>query len=132
MSKEAGERTSMLEHHGSDSDSNLKRTRSFVDDHVVPAETDLAHDNQLVIGQVVAEDQAAVLAPSLAAKVATLSPTALPRSKQATNEIESLNLRSGYQMEQKVTVLVRVHPHSKETLAAFRDHRVPVYADCKD
>lgn len=62
-----------------------------------------------------------------ASRIASLSPTAVRVAKDVLNCIETMDLRTGYEFEQKHTVWLSGHPDSKEALAAFRENRVPHY-----
>jgi len=63
----------------------------------------------------------------LATRAASFSPTATRLAKQILNRIEWMDLRSGYEFEQRYTVRMSGHPDSKEALAAFRERREPEY-----
>jgi enoyl-CoA hydratase/carnithine racemase len=65
-----------------------------------------------------------------AARIASFSPTAVRLGKQVLNRIETMDLRSGYEFEQRFTVLMSGHPDSKEALASFREKRAPHYMPC--
>lgn len=56
----------------------------------------------------------------LAGQIAAWSPTAVRRSKQGLNDIEFLDTRRGYELEQGLTVGMSGHPDSKAALAAAR------------
>jgi enoyl-CoA hydratase/carnithine racemase len=63
----------------------------------------------------------------LATRVASFSPTATRLAKQILNRIEWMDVRSGYEFEQRYTVRMSGHPDSKEALAAFRERRDAEY-----
>lgn len=56
----------------------------------------------------------------LAGQIAAWSPTAVRRSKKGLNDIEFLDTRRGYELEQGLTVGMSGHPDSKAALAAAR------------
>lgn len=64
-----------------------------------------------------------------AARIASMSPTAVRVGKAVLDRIEWMDLRAGYEFEQAATVRMSGFPDSKETLAAFREKRVAVFAD---
>jgi enoyl-CoA hydratase/carnithine racemase len=63
----------------------------------------------------------------LALRIAGFSPTAVRLGKRILNRIEDMDLRSGYEFEQRYTVAMSGHPDAKEALAAFREKRDPSY-----
>jgi enoyl-CoA hydratase len=65
-----------------------------------------------------------------AARIASFSPTAVRLSKQVLNRIETMDIRTGYEFEQRFTVMMSGHPDSKEALASFRERRPAHYAPC--
>lgn len=69
-------------------------------------------------------DEAAL---ALAGRIARHSPAALLVAKRALNQIEHLDLKSGYELEQGYTGDLCGHPDSKEALAAVREKRAPRY-----
>jgi enoyl-CoA hydratase len=76
---------------------------------------------------VCAEDELLAKAMAIATRVASFSPTAIRIAKNILNRIETMDLKSGYELEQRHTVLMSGHPDSKEALAAFRAKRPPRY-----
>ena len=64
---------------------------------------------------------------SVATRIASFSPTAIRFAKNILNRIETMDLRTGYEFEQRYTVLMSGHPDSKEALNAFREKRPPRY-----
>jgi enoyl-CoA hydratase/carnithine racemase len=63
----------------------------------------------------------------LALRIAGFSPTAVRLAKEILNRIETMDIRAGYEFEQRYTVKMSGHPDSKEALAAFREKRAPAY-----
>jgi enoyl-CoA hydratase len=63
----------------------------------------------------------------IAARIASFSPTALRFAKSVLNRIETMDLKEGYEFEQRCTVLMSGHADSKEALASFREKRSPRY-----
>jgi enoyl-CoA hydratase len=80
-------------------------------------------------GAVTVCDSADLTATALrsAARIASFSPTAVRLAKDVLNRIETMELRAGYELEQKHTVWMSGHPDSKEALAAFREKRSAHY-----
>jgi enoyl-CoA hydratase/carnithine racemase len=72
-------------------------------------------------------DQLLDEARRLALKIAGYSPTAVRLGKQILNRIETMDIRAGYEFEQRYTVKMSGHPDSKEALKAFREKRPPNY-----
>jgi enoyl-CoA hydratase len=64
---------------------------------------------------------------SVATRIASFSPTAIRFAKNILNRIETMDVRTGYELEQRYTVLMSGHPDSKEALNAFREKRPPRY-----
>lgn len=63
----------------------------------------------------------------LAQRIASFSPTAVRLAKTILNRVETMDLRSGYEFEQRYTVQMSGHPDSKEAIAAFREGRPANY-----
>jgi enoyl-CoA hydratase len=76
----------------------------------------------------VPRDRLAAVARELALRIARHSPNALRVGKRALNQIEAMDLKSGYETEQGYTGDLAGHPDAKEALAAFREKRRPAYA----
>jgi enoyl-CoA hydratase len=72
--------------------------------------------------------QLAAAARALALRIARHSPSASRVGKRALNQIEAMDLKSGYEAEQGYTGDMADHPDAKEALAAFREKRTPRYA----
>lgn len=62
-----------------------------------------------------------------AARIAGYSPTAVRVSKCILDRIEFMDLRAGYEFEQRGTIRMSGHADSKEALQAFREKRAPRY-----
>jgi enoyl-CoA hydratase len=78
--------------------------------------------------EAVPRDQLTGAARALALRIARHSPSAARVGKRALNQIEAMDLKSGYEAEQGYTGDLADHPDAKEALAAFRDKRAPSYA----
>lgn len=68
-------------------------------------------------------------ARAVAADIAAQSPVALSYAKGGLNDIEYLDLKRGYELEQRLTVRLSGHPHAAEAMAAFMEKRTPHYDD---
>jgi enoyl-CoA hydratase len=64
----------------------------------------------------------------IATSIARHSPAVLRIGKRALNQIEHLDLKRGYELEQCYTGDLSGDPDSKEALAAVRERRAPRYA----
>lgn len=78
---------------------------------------------------VVPREELLVRARMEAARVAAYSPTAVRMGKKGLNEIEFLDVRQGYSLEQGLTARMMEYPDSKMALKAARDGSVPIYDD---
>lgn len=67
------------------------------------------------------------VALSYAERIASFSPTATRLAKQILNRIENMDIRSGYEFEQRYTVQMSGHPDAKEALASVMEKRTPLY-----
>lgn len=67
-----------------------------------------------------------------AQKIAGYSPTAVRLGKQILNRVEWMDIRAGYEFEQRYTVRMSGHPDSKEALSAFRERRPARYVKRSD
>lgn len=67
-------------------------------------------------------------ARDIAHRIAKHSPVALRYAKRALNEIETMDLKRGYEHEQGYTVTLSGHAHAKEALQAVREHREPDFS----
>lgn len=66
-------------------------------------------------------------ARAYAQKIAAFSPTAVRLAKQVLNRVETMDIESGYEFEQRFTVKMSGHPDSKEALRAFVERRPAAY-----
>jgi enoyl-CoA hydratase len=64
-------------------------------------------------------------AEALAREIVAHSPTGVRVAKRVLNDIETMNLKPGYQYEQGWTGVMSGHPDSKEAIAASRERRAP-------
>lgn len=78
---------------------------------------------------VVPEKELVDRAMAVAARIARHSRAALREAKATLNTIESMDLKSGYELEQRATGRLVAHPDAKEALQAVRDGRPPRYVD---
>lgn len=89
----------------------------------------LAEELAGLTGAIVVCEKAELLAKarSIAQRIAGFSPIAIRLSKQILNQIENMDLKSGYEFEQGFTVRMSGHPDSKEAIAATRAKRKARY-----
>jgi enoyl-CoA hydratase len=73
-------------------------------------------------------DELAERGRAVALRIAAHSPEAIRIGKRALNQIESMDLKSGYEAEQGYTGDLADHPHAKEALLAVREHRPAAYS----
>jgi len=66
-------------------------------------------------------------AGDLAARITRHSPVAIKMAKRSLNQIEYLDLKSGYQFEQGLTGVLAGYDDAKEAVAAFFERREPRY-----
>jgi enoyl-CoA hydratase/carnithine racemase len=78
--------------------------------------------------EVVPREELRSEAQRVARQVAAHSPTAVRLAKRGLNDIEFLDTRRGYELEQRMSVSMSGHPDSKEALSAARRGGVPTYA----
>jgi enoyl-CoA hydratase len=69
------------------------------------------------------------VATGYAQRIASFSPTATRLAKQILNRIEHMDIRTGYEFEQRHTVKMSGHPDSKEALNAARAAREALYIE---
>lgn len=69
------------------------------------------------------------IATGYAERIASFSPTATRLGKQILNRIETMDIRSGYEFEQRYTVKMSGHPDAKEALWAVKERRPASYLD---
>lgn len=79
--------------------------------------------------EVVADDELLDRALAIAARMTRHSRAALREAKVTLNTVESMDLKSGYELEQRATGRLVAHPDAKEGLRAVRERRAPAYAD---
>ena len=72
-------------------------------------------------------DQVLTRAREFAKRIAGFSPTAVGLAKQILNRIETMDIESGYEFEQRFSVKMSGHPDSKEALRAFAERRPASY-----
>lgn len=87
-------------------------------------------EDLLAFGAVVAVVPASDLlgeALSRARAIARHSPVAVRFAKRALNDAESMDLKGGYETEQRYTTLLSGYRDSKEAVAAFFERRPPRY-----
>lgn len=72
-------------------------------------------------------DEVFVRARAYAQKIAAFSPTAVRLAKQVLSRVETMDIESGYEFEQRFTVKMSGHPDSKEALRAFVERRPAAY-----
>ena len=77
---------------------------------------------------VFAPDQLEVEALALAEQLAAKSPVALRLAKESMNEIEDLDLKEGYRIEQGYTARLALSEDAKEARAAFLEKRAPTWS----
>ncbi|MFI6603661.1 enoyl-CoA hydratase-related protein [Nonomuraea sp. NPDC050536] len=79
--------------------------------------------------RVVPDDEVLETALALTEKMTRHSLAALRHAKEAMNTIEFMDLKAGYEFEQRLTGRLAAEPDAKEAVAALRENRVPVYRD---
>lgn len=67
----------------------------------------------------------------LAERIARHSPSAIKLGKRALNQIEAMDLKNGYELEQGYTGDMSGLADAKEALAAFRERRTPAFAPAR-
>jgi enoyl-CoA hydratase len=80
------------------------------------------------VAEAVPISELAAAARALALRIARHSPSAARVGKRALNQIEAMDLKSGYEAEQGYTGDMADHPDAREALAAYREKRPPRYA----
>ena len=91
----------------------------------------LAEDFVAAGAPVIVVDEAELISVAVrhASRIASFSPTATRLAKQILNRIEFMDIRSGYEFEQRYTVEMSGHPDAKEAVASVREQRAPHYID---
>ena len=78
---------------------------------------------------VVGRDELLARAQEEAGRIAAYSPTAVRMGKQGLNDIEFVDIRRGYELEQGLTARMMDHPDAKTALQATQRGETPVYED---
>lgn len=92
----------------------------------------LSGEEMKALGAVIAvvpRDEVLARAQAEASRIAAFSPTAVRLGKQGLNDIELLDIRRGYELEQGLTARMMDHPDSKVALEASRRGETPTYED---
>lgn len=79
------------------------------------------------IAAVVGEDEVLSAATALAERIAAHSPATLRFAKQALNEVEYLDVKTGYELEQGLSGELSAYADAKEAIRAFFERRPPRY-----
>jgi enoyl-CoA hydratase len=82
-----------------------------------------------LVADVVPDDKVDAAARDLAERIARHSRVALRHAKEALNTVEFMDLKSGYEFEQRMTGQLSGHPDSLEARRAVAEKRAPVYSD---
>ncbi|HEY2717668.1 MAG TPA: enoyl-CoA hydratase-related protein [Solirubrobacterales bacterium] len=80
------------------------------------------------IHAVVPDEELGDAALELSARITRHSRAALRHAKEALNTVESMDLKAGYETEQRFTSRLTAHPDSLEAREAAIEHRPPVYS----
>jgi len=80
------------------------------------------------IHEVVPDEQLMDAALALAERMAIHSRAVLRHAKESLNTIEFMDLKSGYEAEQRITVRLSAHPDSQEARNAAFEKRTPEYS----
>lgn len=91
---------------------------------MVPAEELVQYGG---IVSVVPDDELEKAATELAQRITRHSPVAIKIAKRSLNQIEYMELKSGYQFEQSLTGELSGYDDAKEAVAAFFERREPRY-----
>lgn len=78
---------------------------------------------------IVPDDKVDAAAHDLAERIARHSAAALRHAKEALNTVEFMDLKAGYEFEQRMTGRLSGHPDSLEARRAVAERRAPVYSD---
>ncbi|TCO59623.1 enoyl-CoA hydratase-related protein [Actinocrispum wychmicini] len=79
--------------------------------------------------RVVPDDEVLDTALGLTEKMTRHSLAALRHAKESLNTVEFMDLKAGYEFEQRMTGRLAAEPDAKEAVAALREKRAPVYRD---
>jgi enoyl-CoA hydratase len=85
-----------------------------------------------LVVDVVPDEKLDAAARDLADRIARHSGAALRHAKEALNTIEFMDLKAGYEFEQRMTGRLSGHPDSLEARRAVAERRAPVYSDASD
>lgn len=85
-----------------------------------------------IVAEIVPDEKLDEAARELAARIARHSRAALRHAKEALNTIEWMDLKSGYEFEQRLTGKLAGHPDSAEARRSIVERRPPVYTDTGD
>jgi enoyl-CoA hydratase len=91
---------------------------------LVPAEELVQYGG---IVSVVPSEQLEQAATELAQRITRHSPVAIKIAKRSLNQIEYMDLKSGYQFEQGLTAELSAYEDAKEAVQAFFERREPQY-----
>lgn len=92
----------------------------------------LSGTQMLALGAVVAvvpRGELVATAQTEARRIAAYSPMAVRLGKGGLNDIETMDIRTGYELEQRLTARMMSHPDSKAALASSRTGETPTYQD---
>jgi enoyl-CoA hydratase/carnithine racemase len=79
--------------------------------------------------RVVPDDEVLDTALALTERMTRHSRTALRHAKESLNTIEFMDLKAGYEFEQRMTGRLSAEADAKEAVAAVRENRAPAYRD---
>jgi enoyl-CoA hydratase len=79
------------------------------------------------VSEVVGDDELEAAAQHLASRLTRHSRVALRHAKESLNTIEFMDLKSGYEFEQRLTARLSGHHDAKEAVHALKEHRAPAY-----
>ena len=79
--------------------------------------------------RVVPDDAVLDIALEIAARMTRHSRASLRHAKESLNAVEFLDLKTGYEFEQRMTGRLVAHADAKEAVAALRERRSPKYCD---
>jgi enoyl-CoA hydratase len=79
--------------------------------------------------RVVDDDQVTEAGLAIAARMTRHSRTALRHAKESLNATEFMDLKSGYEFEQRMTGRLVAQPDAREAVTALRERRPPAYRD---
>lgn len=85
-----------------------------------------------LVADIVPDDKLDAAARDLADRIARHSRAALRQAKEAMNTVEFMDLKAGYEFEQRLTGHLSGHPDSHEARRAAAERRAPVYSDWPD